>query len=147
MIFIKKLSLFLIATILFNVSCTKTSTPAPGSGNSTSANTISCKINGAVFNSMNNSANYQYIQLMVVGSTGDFLTKIDMTAVVSGKVGTYDLKGNANYTLNKKITTAVYGTFNLTKFDANLRLVSGTFSYTTQDSTKITEGIFTDISY
>ena len=147
MTFIKKLSLLSFATLIFSVSCTKTTTPTPGSGSTTSANTISCKINGAVFNSATNNASYQFIQLMVVGSSGDFLTKIDMTAVVSGKVGTYDLKDNANYTLNKKISPAVYGTLNLTKFDANLRLVSGTFSYTTQDSTKITEGIFTEVSY
>ena len=144
-----KKTLFFIGALLFIIiSCSKTTTviPNPG-GTTTGANTLSCKINGVAYTPANVSANYQYIQLMLVGSSGDFLSKLDFTAVVSGKVGTYDLKNNANYTLNKKISTATSGVLNLTKFDATGRLVSGTFSFTTQDSLKITDGVFTDVSY
>lgn len=148
MFFGKKTLLFLSALVLIIISCSKTTTVIPGSAsNSGSANILSCKINGATYTAAYVSASYQYIQLMLVGSSGDYLTKLDFTAVVSGKVGTYDLTNNANYTLNKKISMATSGTLNLTKFDATNRLVSGTFSYTTQDSIKITEGIFTDVAY
>ena len=143
---IMKLFLFLSAVILLNLSCSKTATTIVNP-TSTAAGTLSCKINNASFSPTYITPSYQYIQLMVVGSSGDFLTKIDFTAIVSANVGTYDLKNNANYTLNKVISPAVYGTLNLTKFDATLHLVSGTFSYTTKDSTRITEGVFTDLNY
>ena len=143
----KKTLFFLSALLLIIISCSKTTTVIPNPGGTTGANTLSCKINGVAYTPANVSANYQYIQLMLVGSSGDFLSKLDFTAVVSGKVGTYDLKNNANYTLNKKISTATSGVLNVTKFDAAGRLVSGTFSFITQDSLKITDGIFTDVSY
>ncbi len=143
----KKTLLFLSASVLIVISCSKSATVTPNPGSNSVTGTFSCKINGAAYSAAYVSASYQYIQLMLVGSSGDYLTKLDFTAIVSGKVGTYDLKNNANYTANKKISMATSGTLNLTKFDAAGRLVSGTFSYTTQDSTKITEGIFTDVGY
>ena len=143
----KKTLLFLSASVLIIISCSKTATVIPNPGTTSVTGVFSCKINGTAYSAAYVSASYQYIQLMLVGSSGDYLTKLDFTAIVSGKVGTYDLKNNANYTANKKISMATSGTLNLTKFDTAGRLVSGTFSYTTQDSTKITEGIFTDVGY
>lgn len=143
----KKLFLFFSALIVLSISCSKTSTTTVTPTPTSIVGTLSCKVNGAAFDSYFVSANYQYIQLMVVSSAFDNLTKVDLTAIVSAKVGTYDLKNSANYLSNKVLHPAVYGTLNLTKFDATLHLVSGAFSYTTNDSTKISEGIFTDLKY
>lgn len=143
-----KKTIFFFTLVALSMSCSKTSTttvtPTPTAN---AVNAISFKLNGIAAKGVNNSASYQFIQLMLVSASDDFLTKLDVSAVISGKVGTYDIKDNAHYLAAKKLVTSVYGTLSVTKFDQTTRLTSGTFSFTTQDSTKITEGVFTDVAY
>ena len=130
-------------------SCKKSdnpSTPATGS--------MTATINGAAYNGTKCVLELDDSSLSITGGTADGLF-IDAPLVFLGVtnyagVGTYTIDGVKNIasidstgsdsTFTKD---AVYGTVNIT---ATTPHITGTFSFTTRDSTKVANGNFTSIT-
>jgi hypothetical protein len=134
----------LIILIVIAITCAgtgcKKSSSAPAS-----TNFMKAKINGQDFNGKSVGSSISGTRLTLTGSMSASLgyPQIVLSAGVYNGTGMYDLGLTANYgSLDSSFTTSsqiFYGNFTVTATDPN---ITGTFSFTCFDSTKVTEGTF-----